>query len=303
MVTKSLCIAAMTFAMATTAHTAALRTFVSGFGSDGNTSTNCSHAQPCRTFAAAVTVTASGGEIEALDPAGYGPITISGPLTLVGVPGAAINVPSGGAGITVNAPPLTSVHITGLLIDGGGSGTTGIQINGAGTVVVENCVIRNVTNDGINLYNTVSTVELFVSNTLVADNGYYGIFVFPKGNVSVYATFNRVEASHNAYNILLEADQASGTVTGTAFGSVSVGSLVGFETYGPATLNLLHSIASNNTDGVYASGGTIRLDQSMVTGNFSGWRTDNGGSVLSYVNNSIDGNSSNEAPPPTLGVK
>jgi len=83
---KSLCVAAMTISMATAAHAAALRTFVSGFGSDSNTSTNCSHAQPCRTFAAAITVTSPGGEIEALDPSGYGPVTITGPLSLIGLP-------------------------------------------------------------------------------------------------------------------------------------------------------------------------------------------------------------------------
>src|SRR5262249_21755766 len=98
---KLLCMVAVTVAMAAAAQAATLRAFVSGVGSDSNTATNCGHAAPCRTLANALTVVSSGGEIVALDPAGYGPISIGGSLTLVGVPGAAINAPSGGNGITI----------------------------------------------------------------------------------------------------------------------------------------------------------------------------------------------------------
>jgi hypothetical protein len=45
------------------------RTFVSGKGTDSGA---CSLAAPCRTFAFALTQTAAGGEIDVLDPAGYG---------------------------------------------------------------------------------------------------------------------------------------------------------------------------------------------------------------------------------------
>jgi hypothetical protein len=49
------------------------RTFVSGLGTDSGT---CTRPAPCRTFAFALTVTTAGGEIDVLDPAGYGPVTI-----------------------------------------------------------------------------------------------------------------------------------------------------------------------------------------------------------------------------------
>jgi len=253
-----------------------------------------------------------GGEIEALDPAGYGPITISGTLSIVGVPGAAINAPSGGAGITINAHASDAVHLQGLLIDGSGVGTTGIQFNSGGSLVVEDCVIRNLTNDGINIFNSADTVQVLISNTLVADNGSYGIFVFPTGSGSVTAKFDHVEASNNYYdNIALEADATSGTVTGTAFDTIAVGSPgpgepagAGFVAWGPASLNLYHSLSNYNYIGIVAYyGGTVRLYNSMVDENEWGWITYSGGGVLSYVNNSINGNRLFQDNPPTLGVK
>jgi hypothetical protein len=54
------------------AHALAARTWVSGHGADSGA---CTLAAPCRTFAFALTQTASGGEIDVLDPAGYGPVT------------------------------------------------------------------------------------------------------------------------------------------------------------------------------------------------------------------------------------
>jgi len=293
----------MTIAMTAAAPAATLRAFVSGVGNDSNTASNCAHAAPCRTFAAALTVISPRGEIEALDPAGYGPITINGPLSIVGVPGAAINAPSGGAGIIINAQANEAVHLQGLLIDGSGVGTTGIQFNSGGSLVVENCVIRNLTNDGINVYNSTATVQVLISNTLVADNGFYGIFIFPRTAGSATATFNRVKTSKNfAANIILEGDQTTGTVRGTAIDSVAVGSTSssdgsGFEAFGAqAELNLFSSVASHNRVGVTAGGGggTVRLYQTMVTGNTVGW---NGGTVMSYVNNSIDDNGCCESPP------
>jgi hypothetical protein len=47
----------------------AKRTFVSGTGNDAH---DCSRITPCRTFPVALTKTAAGGEIIALDSGGFG---------------------------------------------------------------------------------------------------------------------------------------------------------------------------------------------------------------------------------------
>src|SRR5260221_14271951 len=60
----------------------ATRTWVSGVGDDANP---CSRTAPCKTFAGAISRTATGGEISVLDPGGYGAVTITKPITISGV--------------------------------------------------------------------------------------------------------------------------------------------------------------------------------------------------------------------------
>src|SRR2546423_13345593 len=68
-------------ALPATASAQATRTWVSGVGDDANP---CSRTAPCKTFAGAISKTASGGIIDALDPGGFGAITITKPITLEG---------------------------------------------------------------------------------------------------------------------------------------------------------------------------------------------------------------------------
>jgi hypothetical protein len=199
---KSLCIAAVTFSMAATAHAAALRTFVSGFGNDSNTSANCAHAAPCRTFAVAVTVTSPGGEIEALDPAGYGPITISGPLTLVGLPGAAISAPSGGDGITITAGTTDAVHVLGLLIDGGGVGNRGIAFNAGGSLTITNCIVQNF-DSGISIQLSSGSVKTSITNTLLSNNGTFGIYYQFGASAKVNGVIDHVVVAGNLQGIAI----------------------------------------------------------------------------------------------------
>jgi hypothetical protein len=51
------------------AHAQATRTWVSGVGDDANP---CSRTAPCKTFAGAISKTAPSGEIDCLDPGGFG---------------------------------------------------------------------------------------------------------------------------------------------------------------------------------------------------------------------------------------
>src|SRR5205809_3368582 len=79
----------------------ATRTWVSGVGDDVNP---CSRTAPCKTFAGAISKTATGGEIDALDPGGFGAVTITKSLTIDGTTGAGFGsiLASGGSGVIVN---------------------------------------------------------------------------------------------------------------------------------------------------------------------------------------------------------
>lgn len=289
------------------------RSFVSGHGSDAN---NCSLAAPCRTFAQALTVTNAGGEIDALDPAGYGSMTITKSISIVndGVGTVGVIVPSGGTGITINAGPSDAVSLRGLSIEGNGSGQTGILFNAGKSLTIENCVIRHVTQDGIGFFPNAAT-NLTVLNTLVADNGNDGVNAQPSGSGTVAAVFNHVQVINNGANgILMFGANSTGVVNATVDdsiasgnGSTSVGFYVG-STPGHAatTMMISRSLSSNNGYGLYAqnsSSAIIRIANSTVTGNVNGWSTIGGGVVQSYGNNSMDGNMSMEMAPSSMGMK
>jgi hypothetical protein len=178
------------------AQATAARTFVSAAGSDSNNCTNV--ATPCRHLAAAYAATAANGEIYVLDPANYGSLTITGPVSIEGHGWASIAPVANSAAITINANSGDAINIIGVVLDGTAlTNTIGIRFNSGGSLIVRDSVIRNFSGSGIALTPN-SSADFAVSNTLVANNGGHGIYVQPSGlNVSVTAMFNRVEADYN----------------------------------------------------------------------------------------------------------
>ena len=157
------------------------RTWVSGMGTDSGA---CTRAAPCKTFAFALTQTAAGGEIDVLDPAGYGAVTITKAISIVndGVGVAAIGVSSGNA-ITINAGANDSVHLRGLTINGIGGSSSGILFNSGGNLAIENCVVRGI---GTSISIAPSTSSSFsVSNTIASSISGNGIEVVPFGSAVV----------------------------------------------------------------------------------------------------------------------
>src|SRR5262249_30217585 len=106
------------------------RVFLSAHGSDAN---SCSFAAPCRTFQHGHDVVAAGGEIDVLDPAGYGTVTIIKSISIQGHGFAGITTGSGTA-ITINAGASDKINLRGLLIDGLGTGDTGITFSAGGSL-------------------------------------------------------------------------------------------------------------------------------------------------------------------------
>src|ERR1700683_5409376 len=120
------------------AHAQATRTWVSGVGDDANP---CSRTAPCKTWPGAISKTATGGEIDALDPGGFGTVTITKSITLDGGGGqvASILASPGVNGVNVSAAGGVII-LRNLRINGAG-GATGVLISAAAAVVVEKCDI------------------------------------------------------------------------------------------------------------------------------------------------------------------
>jgi len=146
----------------------ATRTWVSGVGDDANP---CSRTAPCKTWAGAISKTAASGEIDALDPGGFGALTITKSITLDGGGGqVASTLVSGTNGIVVAAGANDVVTIRNLRINGIRSGLNGISFISGKELSIENCVIFDFLTNGINISLNASGTAHIV-NSLIKNNG------------------------------------------------------------------------------------------------------------------------------------
>lgn len=159
--------------MATPAMAQATRTWISGVGDDANP---CSRTAPCKTFAGAISKTAANGEINVLDPGGFGGVTITKSITLKAEGALAGMLVAGTSGIIINAASTDRIVLDGLDIEGlgtTGNSTNGINILGAGLVVIRNTSIRGFVNaasgNGISISGATGA-RVFVENTFIYNN-------------------------------------------------------------------------------------------------------------------------------------
>jgi hypothetical protein len=136
------------------------RTWVSGVGNDANP---CSRTAPCKTFAGAISKTAIGGEINVLDPGGFGALTINKAITVDGLGIIGGNLSSGISGFTINITTNLAtdrVIIRNIEINGNSAvgGFHGIRFLDGAELTVENVTIMNFTGNGINIAQTQTSV-------------------------------------------------------------------------------------------------------------------------------------------------
>ena len=139
-------IATFLFAFASVAQAQATRTWVSGVGDDVNP---CSRTAPCKTFAGAISKTAAGGEIDALDPGGFGSVSTTKSITIDGTNGAGFGsiLANGVTGVIINdslsaTPNTATVILRNLSINGANSTAgSGIRFIAGKNLIVENCQI------------------------------------------------------------------------------------------------------------------------------------------------------------------
>lgn len=157
----------------------ASRTWVSGVGDDANP---CSRTAPCKTFAGAISKTAINGEINCLDPAGYGAVTITKSITIdcTGTFGSILASMTTGIVINLTADSDVSktVRIRGLHINGVGNGANGIRIMFAWRVYVENTVIDGFAQHGISV-SSAGDSRVVVQNSTIRNNAGAGIYGVP----------------------------------------------------------------------------------------------------------------------------
>jgi len=275
--------------------TAQMRTFVSGLGSDGNP---CTASSPCKTFTAALALTIAGGEIYVLNSANYGPVTINKALTITSEGAVAGVLATSGVGITITAGTSDVVNLRGLDIDGGNSGSTGIQFSSGQSLNVQKSVVRGFAGSGITFAPTGAST-LFVSDSTVTNNRSNGILVTSSGAASVNGALSRVTASGNGVGIFTNGANVNVALTDTVAGNNNYG--IGASA---SAVMVRNSTVSNNAIGIAADQSSIvRVGQSTVTANGTGWQSTNGGQVVSYGNNNVSGNSTDGAVTSTVALQ
>ena len=277
----------------------AIRTYVSITGSDSNP---CSLTAPCRHFQAAVNATSAGGEVDALDPGGYGALTIGQAVTIDGEGWSYVAPGPSGVAISVNASS-GNVVLRGLSLNGVGvTGSIGIAFNGA-SLNVQNCVIQNFSLVGID-FSPASASHLSVLDTLVSGNGINGIQISPTGSALVVGIISRVTMEGNGSSGLIVSTPGDGSIQVTVSDSVSENNtsigLSASANGGTAKMMVRNStIANNGVNGLEAdyAGATIWFSRTTITGNGTGWFEYMSGVVATFGTNEIVGNNNVNNPP------
>jgi hypothetical protein len=277
------------------------RTFVSSAGNDSNP---CTITQPCASFAHAYSLTAANGIIAALDPGKYGPLTITGPITINGNGWAALTAPAAGNGITINAGASANVALIGLEIDGAGAGYNGVVLNAAGSLTVTNCTLQNfvqngsdqTTGNGILMQPTGGTLAFTITNTTASNNGGAGIFFnSPSGAPSANGAIDHVVANANQIGIFIRPVSATGgSIVVTVSDSIvsnnsSIGIFAGQSTVTPK-VSIDNVTVSSNVFGIEVEDhANVLLGRSVITGNIIGVQNSTSQNTFyTYQNNQID---------------
>jgi hypothetical protein len=222
------------------ANAQATRTWVSGLGDDANP---CSRTAPCKTFAGAISKTAAFGEINVIDPGGFGAVTITKSITIRSDHVEAGVLVSGTNGIIVNLPGATDrVLLDGLDIEGLGTGVNGVQIVGNGKTTINNCSIRGFTGNGVNVAG-VAGARAVVQDSLILDNGGGVNVVGNAGGVANTGIVIRTTIDNNT-NFSTSVTAPS---TLTLSGSTLLGSASSITNNGTATVTGFGNNAFNGT--------------------------------------------------------
>jgi len=273
---------AMPLLYAAPAQAQATRTWVSGVGDDANP---CSRTAPCKTFAGAISKTAPGGEIDALDPGGFGALTITKSITLDGGGGQVASVLVAGTnGIVVAAGATDVVIIKNIRFQGlrgGGNANAGLSairfISGL-TLTVENCEIYGFNNNGIDIALTAAGSTAFVNNTQIMNVGNAGVLVESSASSNVELDGIRV------YQSKFGLATTTGNKVNVNRSVSSNASNAAWEADGGASVFIDNSVASFSTTGILVgAGATVVLGNNDIV--FNGAATGGGGTAQSYSNN------------------
>jgi len=294
-----------TLLCAASSHAQATRTWVSGVGDDANP---CSRTAPCKTFAGAISKTAPAGEINVLDPGGFGAVTITKSITISSEGFEAGVLVSGTNGVVISAGPSDVVTLRGLDFNGLGTGLSGIKFLGGKVLHVQNCQFYGFTTAGIDFEPNVASGILTVNNSNIHENG-IGILVKPVSPGSAKVVIDHVNLENNTTDGF-KTDVTAGAATATLLNcTVTSNGANGIHSFSPganaSNVMVDHCSATNHSTGTGVGifsdtvvGSVVRISDNTIIGNLTGVLSSGSATMVSFGNNHNSGNVTNGTPNP-----
>jgi hypothetical protein len=272
----------------------AVRVFVASTGNDAN---DGSRGSPKRNFQNAHDSVAAGGEVVALDTAGYGTLTITKSISIIAPAGITGFITTTGSanGINVSTASNDKVTLRGLTINAvAKSGLpSGIQLNQVDVLSVSDCVISGYAN-GIFVAASSAGTTVIVSDTVLRNNSNQGLLVGGVSAGPVGLVMERCVLSGNSAGVFVNGSSTAGVSHRAELrNTLGTGNtLNGFSMFGPNNRGALGNCTfSGNVTGVIAGNSSIvKVDACTITANTTGVSVTTSGSLLSRGNNTVEEN-------------
>jgi hypothetical protein len=290
-------------ALPSTALAQATRTWVSGTGDDANP---CSRTAPCKTFAGAISKTIAGGEIDAIDPGGYGALTITKSITIDGGAGQVASVLVNGAnGIVVSAGSTDRVILRNLRFEGNAqsanAGLNGVRFLSGQHLWLDNDVIQNFGQNGVDFASSQANSRLDLNGTTIENVNGNGVNVTSSGNNLRVGIANSTiegaagdgihvtQTTGTPARVTVSSSHVDGNHCGLVLGGTCGSSGAGT---GVAVVGLGYdsTFNDNSAAGLFVAGttGVAIIGRDVISDNTNGLQ--GSGSVISFGNNLLGGN-------------
>ena len=300
-----LALALVVLALPASASGQATRTWVSGVGNDADV---CSRTAPCKTWAGAISKTAAGGIIMAMDDGGFGALTITKPITVDGGSHQAGLLASGGiSGINVNIDPAVQpanfvnngrVILKNLKLEGNTSiptsggftpGLNGVNLLNAKTVKLFNVDIGHFSRSGVLVVPSAgTTTKVVVARSDIHDNGGGAVTAAPATGATARVTVRNSHLDENRCGLVASQFGLSNVFT------TNCGTNAANAQTGAVAINAHdNGIADSDSSAALVSGAaaTVRIGGNKINGSLGPALVAlNGGSLLTWGDNRISGN-------------
>jgi nitrous oxidase accessory protein NosD len=285
--------------IATSLSAQATRTWVSGVGDDANP---CSRTAPCKTFAGAISKTATCGEIDVLDPGGFGAVTITKSITIDGEGTMASILNSGVTGVLINltngaeAGACNTVILRNLSINGSSTVTIGTNaIRDISTIAhsvhIEHLSINN-NQRGINIQTTAAPTRIFMEHVDIRRTTVHSIDINPSAGQLVRLSMANVRSRQSSGDGLRLTNSVTADITDSQF-EQNLANGVNI-TSNSQSVFLSNTVMSNNAGVGLVNGGNAitHIKNCSISGNGTGLLNNSGGTVNGFFDNGIAGNGS-----------